>query len=174
MNGPGAKISMAVWLPPAIALTFLIGLHRQAANPQPTAPDQQPPFHSVRDGIYSEKQADRGQALYREKCSSCHGDQLAGKEGDDDVPALAGHDFSVAWNGQTVGDLYRKILRKMPQDSPGSLTPQQSIDLVAFLLRFNKFPSGKGDLAPDNESLNGIRFEARKPDQASTSSQTPQ
>ncbi|HKD15679.1 MAG TPA: hypothetical protein VKE71_14185, partial [Candidatus Angelobacter sp.] len=66
------------------------------------------------------------------------GDQLTGKESENS-PALTGKTFEDQWNGRTVGDLFRKILRKMPQDDPGRLTPQESADLVAFLLRFNKF-----------------------------------
>jgi S-disulfanyl-L-cysteine oxidoreductase SoxD len=122
---------------------------------------------SVWDGVYTEEQAQRGEALYRQQCSSCHGDKLTGKESDN-VPSLTGQDFEAQWKGRTVGDLFKKILRKMPQDDPGTLTPQQSADLIAFLLRFNKFPGGKNELPPENEPLAAILFDGKKPEQKSS------
>ena len=38
----------------------------------------QPPTKSIWDGIYSEEQATRGQALYSQECASCHGGELTG------------------------------------------------------------------------------------------------
>lgn len=123
-----------------------------------------PAYSSVWDGVYTEKQAQRGEALYHETCSSCHGDKLTGKESEN-APALTGEKFETQWKDRTVGDLFRKILRKMPQDDPGTLTPQQSADLAAFLLSFNKFPAGKNELPADNEPLASIQFDTKKPDQ---------
>ncbi|HEY6253010.1 MAG TPA: c-type cytochrome [Candidatus Angelobacter sp.] len=120
--------------------------------------------HSVWDGVYTQKQAQRGEAIYDQQCSSCHGEKLTGKESEDS-PALTGRDFDNEWKGRTVGDMFRKILRKMPQDNPGHLTAQQSADLVAFILSFNAFPAGKTELPPQNEALVGIRFDEKKPEQ---------
>jgi len=142
------------------ALCALLLTAAQSASPQ-TAPVAS---HSVWDGVYAEKQAQRGQVLYGQQCSSCHGEKLAGKESED-VPALTGRDFESEWKGRTVGDLFRKILRKMPQDNPGQLTPQQSADLAAFILSFNAFPAGKTELPAQNEALVGIRFDDKKPEQ---------
>lgn len=55
------------------------------------------------DGIYSEEQAKRGEPLYAEKCSSCHGADMNGGEM---APGLAGGEFSANWN-----DLARRPLR---------------------------------------------------------------
>jgi S-disulfanyl-L-cysteine oxidoreductase SoxD len=119
---------------------------------------------SVWDGVYSQPQADRGKALYSHGCASCHGDNLMGKESENS-PALTGERFTSQWDGRTVGDMYRKILRKMPQDDPGTLSPQQTVDLVAFLLSFNKFPAGKSELPPQNDVLAGIHFDQKKIEQ---------
>lgn len=139
-------------------VVFFTRLRAQSAN-QAT----QAETHSVWDGVYSEKQAERGAALYYHECSSCHGDKLTGKESENS-PALTGEKFTSQWNGRTVGDMFRKILRKMPDDDPGTLSPQQSADLVAFILSFNKFPAGNAELPAVNESLAGIRFDAKKPE----------
>jgi hypothetical protein len=41
----------------------------------------------------------------------------------------------------------------MPQSSPGSLNPQNYIDIVAFLLQSNGLPSGKEELKNDENGL---------------------
>lgn len=115
------------------------------------------------DGVYSPKQAERGEALYHEICSSCHGDRLKGKA-DEDIPGLAGSHFSGAWNGRSVGDLFKRIIRTMPQDDPGKLTAQQSADIVGFILSFNLFPAGETDLSSDDKVLSGIRIESKRHD----------
>ncbi len=136
---------------------FFAVLRAQNAIPQPTPA---PESHSVWDGVYTEKQAARGEALYEEYCSSCHGDKLTGNT-EEDIPALVGGHFSNAWNGRTAGDLFKKILRTMPQDDPGRLKREQSADVVAFLLSANTFPAGKAELPVEERYLAGIRIEAK-------------
>jgi mono/diheme cytochrome c family protein len=116
---------------------------------------------SVWDGVYTQEQAERGHALYNRHCASCHGDTLAGG---DVPPPLAGSDFLANWNGLTVGDLFERIRRSMPQDDPGRLSRQQNADVLAHIFSFNKFPAGKTELAHDSELLKQIRIEATKPD----------
>jgi len=68
------------------------------------------------------------------------------------------------WNGLSLGDLFERIRRTMPEDKPGRMTRQQKSDILAYLLSFNKFPAGKTELPHQTEFLNEIRFEATKPD----------
>jgi mono/diheme cytochrome c family protein len=116
---------------------------------------------SVWDGVYTEEQAQRGEPLYHDSCSACHGDTL---KGSGETPALAGSAFLANWSGLPLGDLFERIRRTMPQDKPGRVTRQQKADILAYLLRFNKFPAGKTELPHQTEFLNEIRFEASKPD----------
>src|SRR5262249_25772733 len=74
---------------------------------------------SVRDGIYTPEQAERGQALYTKACASCH---RANLQGHGTTPSLAGPDFIAKWDGQTLGDLFEKMQASMPADHPGSLS----------------------------------------------------
>jgi len=37
----------------------------------------------------------------------------------------------------------------MPQDRPGSLTPQQYIDVLAYILQLNGIQPGSQELVPD-------------------------
>lgn len=115
---------------------------------------------TVWDGVYSEMQAGRGGALYQTACASCHGNKLQGKG---QTPALTGSDFTMNWNGMTVGDLFDKMQTSMPADKPGSLSREQNASLVAYLLSANKFPSGMAELSSDAERLRQIRFETAPP-----------
>lgn len=42
---------------------------------------------SVRDGVYTQQQANRGNTTYAEQCVNCHGAEL---NGGDETPALIG------------------------------------------------------------------------------------
>lgn len=116
---------------------------------------------SVWDGVYTEEQARRGEEIYKKECGSCHADTLVGGGG---AAALTGGTFLSNWNGLTLGDLYDRIRKTMPQGSPGKLNKQQDADVLAYLLSFNKFPSGKTELQKQVEFLREIRFEATKPE----------
>jgi hypothetical protein len=50
----------------------------------------------------------------------------------------------------------------MPADRPGKLTATQNVEIVAYILKFNKFPAGSKDLAESPDELRSIRFEAEK------------
>jgi cytochrome c len=117
---------------------------------------------SVWDGVYTEKQAARGSDLYGRKCASCHGDDLEG-----DVvehPALAGGDFMWKWNGSTLAPIFVRIHRDMPINNAGSLTRDQSVDLLAYILSMNRLPASQRELPSDPAALGEIRVEAAKPD----------
>jgi hypothetical protein len=46
----------------------------------------------------------------------------------------------------------------MPQDKPASLGDQEYADIVAFLLKSNKYPAGEKPLEPDPLALKGVGF----------------
>ena len=116
---------------------------------------------SVWDGVFTEEQAKRGEDVYKKECGTCHGDTLVGGGG---AAPLTGGTFLSNWNGLTLGDLYDRIRKTMPQGSPGKLNKQQDADVLAYLLNFNKFPTGKTELQKQVEFLREIRFEATKPE----------
>lgn len=116
---------------------------------------------SVWDGVYTADQARRGEASYKTGCSSCHGETLKGAG---ESPALAGMAFMSNWSGLALADLYERIRRTMPQDNPARITRQQKVEILAYLLSMNKFPSGNTDLPRQPELLKLIRIEANKPE----------
>ena len=74
--------------------------------------------------------------------------------------SLAGSDFLTNWNGMTVGDLFTKIQDSMPADHPGQLSKPVNAEILAYMLKFNKFPAGSKELPADADALRSIRFEA--------------
>jgi len=110
-------------------------------------------------GVYTAEQAGRGEAIYKEQCAACHGDNL---EGSGPMPPLAGMDFMTTWQGKSLGDLYEKIQTTMPATAPGTLMPAQTADLLAFMLKSSKYPAGSSALEGKMEALLPISLDAVK------------
>jgi len=112
------------------------------------------------DGIYTEVQATRGQKVYADSCASCHGDDLSGGG---QAPSLAGKEFNLDWNDLAMSDLFDRTRGTMPADKPGTLTPQQATDVIAYLLQKGNFPTGQAELPADAAALKAIKFVSPKP-----------
>jgi S-disulfanyl-L-cysteine oxidoreductase SoxD len=137
--------------------------HVKLPTPQPQAASSTEPQQSVWDGVYTAEQAKRGEILYAQTCVRCHGSDLNGGE---IAPGLNNAEFKSNWSGLTVDDLLERIKVSMPQNDPGSLSRQQTADILAFVLSKNGFPRGTTELAREAEVLKAIRFEANKPEAA--------
>jgi cytochrome c len=115
----------------------------------------------VWDGVYTEMQASRGERQYGRACESCHGADLAG-DPVSEIPALSLDSFMTSWNGRNVNDLVVTMKRSMPKDKPGTLSENAYLDLAAYLLQANKFPSGSRELPRASEDLAAITIERSK------------
>ena len=115
---------------------------------------------SVWDGAYTDEQAKRGEAVSNKLCTSCHGPELSGGEAG---PTLVGLEFLGNWNNLTVADFFDRVHATMPADAPGTLTPQQTSDVTAYVFKLNKFPAGKAELPTDIAALKGIKIEGSQP-----------
>jgi mono/diheme cytochrome c family protein len=111
------------------------------------------------DGVFSAEQAKRGEPLYGQYCSSCHGPDLAGGEM---APGLVGGDFAANWNDLSLGQLFDRIRTSMPQNNPGSLSRQQNADILSFILLKGTAPAGAAELPTQTEVLNTIKYVATK------------
>jgi S-disulfanyl-L-cysteine oxidoreductase SoxD len=109
---------------------------------------------TVQDGVFTDAQAARGQAIYAKQCASCHGDALKGAQ----APPLAGDVFLGNWRTQPLSELAGKIRNTMPADAPGQLTPQQTVDVVAHLLKTGGFPASGTELASAEAALSRIAW----------------
>ena len=114
---------------------------------------------SVNEGVYTEAQAKRGEAVYKEQCAACHGDNL---EGSGPMPPLAGKDFLANWQGKPVADVFEKTATSMPATAPGSLSAEQTADVISYLLSVGKYPAGAADLPNKAEALKTITLDAPK------------
>lgn len=115
---------------------------------------------SVWSGVYTDEQAKRGEVVANKLCTSCHGPELSGGEAG---PALVGLEFIANWNNLTIADFYDRIHATMPADSPGTMTPQQTSDVIAYIFKLNKYPAGKTALPIDIAALKGVKIEGEQP-----------
>src|SRR5262245_45142975 len=89
------------------------------------------------DRVFNETQAERGRRHYEDRCVSCHGEDLQGREG----KALIGTQFWQSWGEDSLQSLFNYMKTAMPHGAPGSLATEDYVDLVAFLLQKNDYPS---------------------------------
>ena len=135
----------------AIAGALIVGLSYSVATAQEK---------TSWDGVYTEAQATRGDALFGEQCAKCHGPDMSGG----DAPSLIGSEFSGDWDDLSLGDLADRLRVSMPQDKPQSLSREQTADLVAAILHGNRMPAGQAELPFQTEYLKMIKYKANKPD----------
>lgn len=101
-------------------------------------------------GVYTNEQAKRGEAVYGTSCRSCHS-----------PTSHTGQVFADWWQAKPVADLYNFIAINMPKNDPGTLAPEDVVDVVAFLLKMNEMPTGKTELYPDADSLKKFWIDTR-------------
>lgn len=105
---------------------------------------------TVRDGVYSEEQAKRGKTVYEAKCDACHDGSTMG-------PQLKNDAFLAEWENKNVRELYGRILSTMPENDPGSLSENETLDILAYMLQANGFPAGPRALERASE-LDSVYF----------------
>lgn len=101
-----------------------------------------------RTGFFTVEQAERGEQTYSNTCSFCHA-----------TSQFSGSTFMRSWGGAPVDQLYSLIASTMPYDAPGSLSTQQYVDVVAYILELNDLPAGDSELPTDPAALSEIRIE---------------
>jgi mono/diheme cytochrome c family protein len=110
--------------------------------------------------------AAQGEAVYRDKCASCHGPNGEGNQ--PQGPQLVGGIGSLATDNpvRTVGSfwpyatsVWDYIHRAMPQNQPGSLSADDTYAVTAFLLNRNKITE-VGEIM-NKESLPKVRMPNR-------------
>jgi mono/diheme cytochrome c family protein len=115
---------------------------------------------SVWDGVYTTTQATRGERVYVDQCLRCHGSSLLGGG---DAPALTGPLFAGNWDGVPLSDLFDRIRTTMPQERPGSLSRQDTADVIAYMLKAGGVPAGAAPLATQSLPLGQIVFASVRP-----------
>ena len=140
-----------------VAASFaLVGAAGSSAS---SAADQDPAGkRSIKDGVYTEIQANRGEREYGRTCEHCHGAGLEGDAGRE-IPPLVSDPFMRNWNGKSLKELFDLLSRSMPADNRGSLSARTYTDLIAYLLRANEAPAGTSALPDSPAGLEAITIE---------------
>jgi len=94
---------------------------------------------------FTEAQADRGRDTFRGMCTECHYSS-----------EFSDSQFKFKWSRRSAGNLFALIQNEMPETAPGSLTPEESVEIVSYILRMNGFDAGASELAPDRAVLDGV------------------
>ena len=110
-----------------------------------------------------------GAKIYATKCASCHGKNGEGASFDRLVATDSGKNFDFATNAKlprAVGNywpyattLYDYTYRAMPFMQPGTLTPNETYSLVAYILALNKIVPE--DAVMDAKTLPAVKMPAR-------------
>lgn len=115
-------------------------------------PDRQEPpaAKSTMTGVYTAEQATAGEKVYGNICTGCH-----------NLGSHKGQTFAQKWKGRLLSELYEQIADKMPEDDPGSLTPAESAQVVAYILQANGNPAGAQPLSTDIAELKKLLIETK-------------
>lgn len=121
----------------ALLMSLLLAVSAVHADEGPT----------VLDAVFSKMQAQRGKSVYNKQCIGCHSNNL---QGEGIEPPLIGELFVDAWREDKLFSLYDFIATRMPKEgrdrTPGSLTEQQYLDVLAYVLERNGYPAGTQEL----------------------------
>jgi quinoprotein glucose dehydrogenase len=101
---------------------------------------------SVRDGVFSAVQAERGARVFESVCANCH--EMAEFTG-------AGAYLDEV-EGQPLWETFDYISTEMPEDDPASLRPEEYAAVLAYVFSVYGLPSGEAELAMEQESLETI------------------
>jgi mono/diheme cytochrome c family protein len=123
-----------------------VTIERSAAQAKPAGTAQK----TTLNGVYTARQATAGEETYYTLCISCH-----------PKGTYAGPGFKSNWSGRPLSDLFDWVLNKMPKNDPGSLTPAESVQVIAYILQQNKMPAGKVALPANEKTLYGIKIQIK-------------
>jgi mono/diheme cytochrome c family protein len=113
----------------------------------PASVAAQAPTKTVKDGVYTEAQAKRGQAEFEAICATCHRAEWFG-----------GPEFKQHWGYGELFWVYDFIRTNMPYEQGGTLPKQTYIDVLAYILKLNGYPAGTYDLPTTDEGFLAITF----------------
>lgn len=97
---------------------------------------------TLKDGVFTEAQAQAGESVYESRCKTCHDMKF--------------YETTLrAWNSQPLVYLWETIMGTMPADNPGSLMFEEYTDVLAYILSEAGFPAGEQPLN-HNEGMDAI------------------
>ena len=137
---------VAVLVP--LVLTLVVTGYASAQPQEPVA-SATPEGRSVMDGVFTARQARRGERWFLQMCEQCHRTR-----------DFTNAQFHERWSGQSVGDLLQFMQNTMPPENPGALSTDRYADLLAYFLAVNDYPAGEDELPADASTVMDVRIEA--------------
>jgi mono/diheme cytochrome c family protein len=101
---------------------------------------------TLRDGVFSRAQAERGERLFESICANCH--EL--------TEFTAAGAYLEEVDGEPLWETFEYVWSEMPEDEPASLDPADYAAVLAYIFSVYGLPSGTEDLPTDEESLAAI------------------
>jgi hypothetical protein len=101
---------------------------------------------TVRDGIFSVAQVERGRDSFTWICMNCH-------EMEEFTGVSA---YLEEMEGKPLWEIFEYIWAEMPEDDPASLAPEEYADVLAYVLSVYGLPAGDADLPTDRATLETI------------------
>ncbi len=127
-----------------------------AALSHPANPDAAGATAAV-PALYTRAQAEAGAHVFATQCVLCHGANLQGTA----APSVAGTDFlnTAQHNGWTLEVIRYLVFNDMPFNAPGSLSPTEYADVLAFLLASDCYPAGSTPFpTAENPAFAGVKL----------------
>lgn len=104
---------------------------------------------TTNDGVYTRQQADVGEQLYAEQCIACHDKKYF-------------RPVFKTWDGRSLGLLFVVMSTSMPETNPGALTRKDYVDILAYILKLNRYKDGDHELTYENGELDEIIIAPRQ------------
>ena len=106
---------------------------------------------TTNDGVYTKAQADGARQQFDKICADCHPFTVAAKKKPKDLP-LGDEPFFESWSGRTLSEMVTVIALTMPNDGSATVTDEEAVNLVAYILQQNGYPAGSSPLTKDTAS----------------------
>jgi mono/diheme cytochrome c family protein len=110
------------------------------------SPEAQDAERTVRDGVFSARQAARGEQLFESICTNCH----------EITEFTAAGAYLEDVEGKPLWDTFEYVSEEMPEDDPASLPPEDYAAVLAYVFSVYGLPSGEADLPTDEGALEAI------------------
>src|SRR5579871_6083904 len=123
----------------AFGLLLFGGSHLGLAQSPAATRSHYQPFPTIWNGVYRADQADRGKTTAARLCGACHGTEL---KGTDKAPRLTGQKFFDRWSDLRLSDLVAYIQSAMPGTHSFFVGPDDTRDIIGYLLRESGVPAG--------------------------------
>lgn len=130
---------------PALLLTAMLGCAGTTPAPETPAPGDDGAETAPVAVSFSAEQVDRGRADFGILCGECHGPS-----------EFRGTNFLFRWRRQSAWDFFRTVSTTMPENAPGSLSDEEYVDVISFILEMNGYSAGEGELPATEAALDRL------------------